>query len=315
MKRRMVCFVLFSLLFSCSGKKESENQRKVSSSVPTVRESLISAMKEECLNHYFSSSSYLISPIGSMLIDFYQNDDDSFLELYNALNVKTDHMMLRDTFATATSSTDKDTHKFKDKVTTFEGTKEELNQELKDFYDIDFDIVNENRLIYCSSLVLKDSFKVACDTEENVPFNGIGSYRYVHYQKQGKYYEDDDYTMVELALAETTFRVLMPKEGGAVFQDKIFDTELKSGLIDVMIPEFEMKKDRSTGTPGGQLNLMLNSFRFDGEGISGKAFEYTKPSSKRKSNSVAFHCTFDRPFLFMALAGDMPVFYGEVYSL
>ncbi|MDY3047657.1 MAG: hypothetical protein SOR23_05435, partial [Candidatus Enterosoma sp.] len=115
MKHRYSYLLLLSLLFSCSEKTaEFKDQRKALSSLPKIDESLTQELKDKCLANDFSTDNGLYSPIGSKLIDQYANDDDGFNTLYALMNVEMEHLLLKDTFATAATPGNTDEGKFRD---------------------------------------------------------------------------------------------------------------------------------------------------------------------------------------------------------
>lgn len=316
MKHRYSYLLLLSLLFSCSGKTaEFKDQRKALSSLPKIDESLTQELKDKCLANDFSTDNGLYSPIGSKLIDQYANDDDGFNTLYALMNVEMEHLLLKDTFATAATPGNTDEGKFRDSVATFEGTKDELNKAIRDYFKVNMDTIYDPGLYYFSYFEFKDAFPEACSEKKGLSFNGKGSYDYVSYYDQGKYYEDDDFVMAELSLSKTTFRVLMPKEGKTVDSSKIFTQKMNSGLIDVRIPKFEINSDDSKFIQNGNAERQINQFRFDKEGVYGTSFTYSGPTSTETPSKIAFDFTFDKTFLFASMSEDIPLFYGQVASL
>lgn len=316
MKHSYSYLLLLSLLFSCSGKTaEFKDQRKALSSLPTIDESLKQDLKDKCLQNDFDTENGLYSPIGSKLIDQYANDDEGFKTLYTLMNVEMEHLLLKDTFATAATSGNTDNGKFKDSVATFEGTIDELNKSIRDYFKVNMDTIHTSGLYYFSYFELKDAFKEACQEKKGLPFNGKGSYDYVSYYEQGKYYEDDDFTMAELSLSETTFRVMMPKEGKTIDPSKIFTQKLNSGLIDVRIPKFEIDSDNFKPLQNGNSERQINKFRFDKEGIYGTSFTYSGPTSDGTTPTINFDFTFDKTFFFASMSEDIPLFYGQVANL
>lgn len=315
MKKQLTCLVLLPLLISCSEVNEFKEPRKTLSAIPTASNELSQTLKDKCLENNFGVENGLYSPIGSRLIEQYKKDDAGFNELYAMMNVETNDLVLKDTFATAATEGLKDNGKFRDMVATFEGTRDELNQKIKDYFKVTVDTVVDPGLYYYSYFYLKDSFPMICSEVENLSFNGSGSYKYVSYYRNGKYFENEDMAMVELTLSATTFRVLMPKEGKTVNPNVIFNQEMASGFLDVQIPKFELRTDSTKGVEDGSAERQINYFRFDKNGVYGTSFTYSAPTSDGKEKTVDFEFTFDKTFYFASMAGDMPLFYGQVAEL
>ncbi len=315
MKKQLTCLVLLPLLISCSEVKEFKEPRKTLSAIPTASNELSQTLKDKCLENNFGVENGLYSPIGSRLIEQYKKDDAGFNELYAMMNVETNDLVLKDTFATAATKGLKDNGKFRDMVATFEGTRDELNQKIKDYFKVTVDTVVDPGLYYYSYFYLKDSFPMICSEVENLSFNGSGSYKYVSYYRNGKYFENEDMAMVELALSATAFRVLMPKEGKTVNPNVIFNQEMASGFLDVQIPKFELRTDSTKGVEDGSAERQINQFRFDKNGVYGTSFTYSAPTSDGKEKTVDFEFRFDKTFYFASMAGDMPLFYGQVAEL
>ncbi len=312
MKKQLKCLMLLPLLISCSQKSEFKDTRKALTSIPTVSNDLCQTLRDKCLENDFGIENGLYSPIGSKLISQYLNDDSGFEELYEMMNVETENLTLKDTFATAATKGFKDGGKYNKKVATFEGTPDELNKDIRDYFKVDMDTVSDAGIYYYSYFCLKDAFKTECSETGPLAFNGGGKVTYVSYFKNGKYFENDDMAIVELELSATTFRVLMPKEGKTVNPSLIFTREMTSGLIDVRIPKFEIATDSTKGLRNGRAERQLNRFRFDRNGVYGTSFTYNAPTSDGKEKKADFEFTFDKTFYFASMAGDLPLFYGQV---
>lgn len=315
MKKQLKCLMLLPLLISCSGSGEFKDTRKALSSIPTVSNDLCQTLKDKCLENDFGNENGLYSPIGSMLISQYMKDDSGFIELYDSMNVETDKLVLKDTFATAATTGFKDDGKYNKKVATFEGTPDELNKDIRDYFEIDMDTVSDVGIYYYSYFFLKDEFKTECSETVPLAFNESEKVLYVSYFKDGKYFENEDMAMVELSLSATTFRVLMPKDGKTVNSNLIFTQEMTSGLVDVRIPNFEIATDSAKGTQEGRAERQINRFRFDMYGVYGTSFTYNAPTSDGREKKADFEFTFDKTFYFASMADDMPLFYGHVVKV
>lgn len=315
MKRRCAYLFLLSILCSCTGTMEFKDKRKVLTTMPSLSKSLTESLKEKCLENTFGQKNGLYSPIGSKLIDLYKNNDNGFNDLYATMNVVKEHLIVKDTFATAATTGNKDNGKFRKKVAAFEGNVEELNQSIRQYFQVDMEPISMSGVYYFSYLELKDAFKEVCGEKDGLPFNGIGSHNYVSYYRKGKYYENDDFVMAELSLSETTFRVLMPKEGKTVNPESIFTQEMKPGFLDVRIPKFEIVTNSIKQKDDGTGETQINTFRFNKEGIYGTSFTYSAPTSDGTKPEVDFTFTFHRTFFFVSLSEEVPLFYGQLAEL
>lgn len=74
------------------------------SAIPTISGGLCQTLKDKCLENDFGTENGLYSPIGSKFINQYENNDSGFEGLYEKMNVETDDLVLKDTFATAATT-------------------------------------------------------------------------------------------------------------------------------------------------------------------------------------------------------------------
>lgn len=305
-------FLLLSLLLSsCQLNDDFIEKRIVLDKVPEIQDKVKQETTALCSSFPLSDENSLYSPIGSMQINQYRNNQDDFLSLYNQMIIKNSSLELRENFACAATDGLQDNGKFKDYIKTFTGSKEQLNKNISKYFNIDYQGIDYPGIYYFSYLSLSDSFPEKLPIKTDLPFNSDGKHTYCEYQNYGYYYEDEQINITKINIGSTNLILMMEKNSVTANPSLLFSTKLNYGLLNIKIPEFSLEYTYNNYEESTRVESQKNQFSFDRNGVKGTSLTINGPTST-KPQAPDYTVSFDHSFTFLSLLDDTPLFIGRI---